>query len=281
MPYPTLPGHRFMYESDGTVVLFAQNVVPTSSSAQTDTVKALLNDMGGDAGMSFTMTGSSGQHWITFVFPEARDILGLNVFDTGANHQAQIYTSVDTTNGIDGTWNLQTTYSRGRGAVMDPQARSGWQVAEFLGIKGIRFGGTIIGGSSANVTVYSLHLYGNKSVDQGLAFWDETLDSKCDVSQFDFQDVPQGSTHTKQFRVKNRHATQQANSITISALDHEAFLGLTFSTSVSGPFVTSLDIGNLAAGAVSSMLYCRRVADPALAVGVHQARVQAVAGSWT
>jgi hypothetical protein len=130
-----------------------------------------------------------------------------------------------------------------------------------------------------------LHLYGSRpttSVDR-LAFWHPTTDQAIGTADLDFGDIAQGTSVTKQFRIKNISGTLTANSITLQVSDllpEYTGTGLQVSTD-NVTYQNSVNIGNLASGIISPTLYVRRTVPGAETTTQRQARLLAHAASWT
>lgn len=129
----------------------------------------------------------------------------------------------------------------------------------------------------------AIHLYGSVPAAQNpnrLRAWHPTLDQEVGASHFDFADIAQGTQLTKQFRLKNNSATLTAQNVTLSQ-DNIDGGGMALEFSDNGTaYTTSLNIGNLAAGATSSVLYVRRTVGAAEPVQLRASLIKAIATGW-
>lgn len=143
MAYPTPPGQRIAYDFDGTIGIVSRNVggenspivLPQNSltGLNSDSSRGLI--IGSSV---WDIRGSSTgallpelyPMWTALLFPTPLILRGVFVgnrfagkgeragtpFSTGARVDAQIQTSTDTTNGVDGTWNTLITEAGPQGS---------------------------------------------------------------------------------------------------------------------------------------------------------------------
>lgn len=277
--YADVPGHRFAYDTDGSVSLMSSN-----GSPYTAIDASVLNDEATDALTVFSYR-EQGNKTIAFGFPEPRDLAGFFVWATVTGISTYRYsTSTDTTDGSNGTWSTEASFSPQ--TAVYPQNRNAITTAAAAGITGIRFR-FATGGDYQQLSLGAIHLYGltapNLSTDR-LEFWDPTLDQQIDKAAFDFGDIAQGEVATKQFRIKNLSATKTADTVTISANNSaggETLLasGLTFSSDGTS-FAASLNIASIAPGATTPVLYVRRTVGATDPASIRFARVVASPGSF-
>lgn len=280
--YPDVPAPRMALDVDGTIgfhVLKAGGAITTLTGAN----MIALNDEGGN-----TSYGPVGTSWFGYIFPQFRDLSG--VFMAANTVYSDIaQTSVDTTNGFDGTWvtALNPATSRANALTpLSPDYRANITALSSTNVKAFRWTG-------ANNTVYALHLYGSISAGQTpdrLRMWHPTLDqplddaTSADGAHLDWAEVTRSTTADRTFRVKNNSATLTANSIalTSSALtDATPSLPPQITYSDGGAFATTINIGNLTPGVISSLLTVRRTTSSTAALGLWNWRTIAEAGSWT
>jgi hypothetical protein len=189
---------------------------------------------------------------------------------------------------VDGTWTtIVNPFIRARvdtGGIT--QYRSAIQTISALGVKALRFN-TNAGGAQ-NTKPAIVHLYGKIASGQTtyLKIWHPTLDQEIGAATFDWSDVPRGSSADKTFRIKNTHGTLTANSIVVSL---EALTDTTpsvpgnFTLSNENPpvtFAATINIGNLAPGAISGVKTVRRSTPSNAGLSVWALRMLAIAGSW-
>lgn len=282
--YPDVPGTRFAYHQDGTFLVYrnaAGGIVDISS------VMAELNDHDDAIAISVNSESSTaaGRH-VTFVFPELRNIDGYFIYGIPVNGSftlEAVETSTDTVDGSGGTW-TQAAASWVNAGTTSPAWRSGITSLSASAIKGLRFRYTWTTTSSGRQMDWkAIHLYGSVPAAQNpnrLRAWHPTLDQEVGASHFDFADIAQGTQLTKQFRLKNNSATLTAQNVTLSQ-DNIDGGGMALEFSDNGTaYTTSLNIGNLAAGATSSVLYVRRTVGAAEPVQLRASLIKAIATGW-
>lgn len=288
--YPDAPGQRMAYDRDGTSlvrVLYSASSVSTFSGIDT---------MNAEAGNGVTLASGTnppelGTIGAGLIFPELRDVVGVYhgiylAWNNGTPTYNGMYWSPDTTNGIDGTWTLVSAPTR-RSETDKVSMRNDIEAHSLTGVKGLMFRATI-GSAGGRVFRARVHVYGSPSAGAApnrLRFWDPTLDQAVTPAFFDWGDVNRSTTLTKTFRIKNPSSTLTANSVTLAV---EA-LSDTSPTNTSAhefstdniTFASSINIGNLAPGALSSVLYVRRTTPASGVLGLWWCRLVASAASFT
>lgn len=287
--YDDAPGLRMAYDRDGTVIVRRATATNTIVDTLLTSDLLLINDEDADV---FTIVPKGGDIDFIFIFPELRDIVAYTSHGNGAG-EVQAYHgirwSANTTNGIDGTWtNAGQNYAFYNGFDKiglrnDPTTLS------LSGVKALSFGTQQDGGavSGGPHQLYCFHLYGQPAAGANpdrLRLWHGTTNAEVGPAHFDFGDVERSDVDTITFRVKNNSATLTANSIIVSmeALSDTTPTNVSaFEFSDGGSYSASLNIGNLAAGALSSVITMRRTTPVNAALALWWTRVLAVAGSWT
>ncbi len=278
--YPNVPGLRMAYDRDGSTVVYINTTsgITTLTSAQVIT----LNNENADA-----YTANAGS--MAIIFPELRDLAGYFMQNNDNSNRGadggwtSIQVSADTTNGVDGTWTtIASSVLTGQNNPYSPNYRTNITATTQTGIKAIK--GNMYNGG----TVTTIHLYGSPSAGQNpnrLALWDPTLDQALTGAYFDWGDVPQGSSATITFRVKNLSTTLTANSVQLSlnALsDTSPTLVSQHSLSSDGvTFASTASAGTLAPGTISGVMTLKRTLSSTATLSLWVLRVLAVAGSWT
>jgi len=291
--YADIPGTRFALDQDGTVLKYRNY---TTSSAWTDVTGSTAEiQKVNTANYIDTGLGAFQSAQFAFAFPEARTINGAYIHGgSGGNAVVSMANlawdySTDTTDGTDGTWSSMTvTFANiaqhnTTSGVSKPYYRSDIATLAINNVKGVRvrFDGQNFGSPRLCV----LHLYGTRptaSVDR-LAFWHPSSDQAIGVAALDFGDIAQGTSVTKQFRVKNLSSSLTANTITVQVSDllpEYTGTGLQVSTD-NVTYQNSVNIGNLSSGVISSTLYVRRTVPGAETTTQRQARLLANAASWS
>lgn len=279
--YPDVPGLRMAYDRDGSVGFY---INPSNVITQLSTTNLQnLNDESDSTTYSAGEPFSGSTHRFGIIFPELRDLVGYYI-SAGANNVFAMESSADTTNGFDGAWTtavnpfieVSTTH---------PGDRSSIQTLSLTSKKAIRVTWT----SPQNTATWKAwHLYGTISTGQSpdrLRIWHPTNDAEVTGAFFDFSEVARGTNQTKQFRVKNNSSTLTANSIALTLearTDANPTLIGQFQLSTdNSTFASSINIGNLAPGAISSVLYIKDTAASNAALSLWDVRVNTVATSWT
>lgn len=293
--YPDIPGTRFALDLDGTVMKWRDL---TAGGAWNDVSSSIVNTQAVTTSNYIACTTASrgGSSQITVAFPEARSLNGVYLHAGTDNKESTVVSawsySTDTTDGTDGTWtnfsvvfNDYTSHDNATES-SKPYYRSDIAPMSLTNVKGLRVN-IAMNDTFASYTsqIYTLHLYGSRpatGVDR-LAFWHPTLDQVIDPAALDFGDIPQGTSNTLEFRVKNLSSSKQANgvSVDISDIKPEYDSGNMQLSTDNNTFASSLNLGNMTAGAVSAIVYVRRTVPSTQDPGLRFARLIADATSWS
>lgn len=277
--YPDVPAPRMAFDRDGSV-----GARISSSNTVTLLTQAELQQINNETNGEISNSDVGARYAI--IFPQLRDMSGYFIYSGLASFFKDISTSADTTNGLDGTWTIHSANPTAS-ATSAPGYRSNIQAVSWAGIKAFRFRTVDTGWN------WGLHLYGAVAAGQTpdrLRMWHPTLDeplddaTSADGAYFDWGDVQQNTTSDKTFRIKNNSSTLSANSIVISQetlTDTTPTVNSQFTFSDGGAFLASLDIGNLAPGALSPVI-TKRFTRPANAtLSLWTSRTIANPGSWS
>lgn len=290
---PVVPGHRFAYDIDGTYV----SRTPQWGGTFTALDPAVINDEDNDYHEFFGYRVAGGI-WVevAFAFPEPRDLLGYYIRWGGSDNASnRIYTSVDTTDGSNGTWVNQQEWDQPVGGIyqgggsaqaLTPYYRTNILTCNYAGIRGVRFRFTEPSDWWTG-RLWNLHLYGYVSPTQSLdrlEYWDPTINQQAAKDALNFGDTVQGSTYTKQIRVKNLSNSKTASNVVMSA-DNAAGGGTELATAIqfsldNTTYAPTLDIGNLTPGQVSPIVYVRRVVGLSEPPAIRSARVIATPATF-
>jgi hypothetical protein len=292
--YADIPGTRFALDQDGTVFKWRNF---TTGSAWTDVTGSLAEIQKVNAANYVDIPVNSLQYpQLVMAFPEARSINGLYVHFGGASDNrvnVANFTweqSSDTTDGTDGTWSTFTVtfanFSQHDNVndAVKPFYRSDIATVSLTNVKGIRvrYNDPVYG---ATTRLLIFHVYGSRPTTgvNRLAFWHPTLDQAISAAYLDFGDTPQGTVITRQFRVKNLAAALTANSVSVAASDllPEYTAGELQVSTDNTTYANSIDIGNLNASTISSVLYVRMTVPGAESPSQRSARLLVTASSWT
>jgi hypothetical protein len=279
--FPDAPDHKVFYNDDGTVV-FTQGTGGGVTSPVSN-VDALNGETQGTNAASMDGTTRVG-----FAFPQSMNIVGVFVCtNTGSagTDSGILRTSTDTTNGSDGAWIAPTT-TLGISTLGDPSSGLRWrthiQAVSCLGIKGLTISTSNTAGSAR-----SIHLYGRPAsgTTDRLRFWHPTTDTEVLGPHFDYGDLLQGQTAIVQFRVKNNSTTKTANAVVVAddalSVPSPTLASQTMFSSDGTTYTATLNIGNLAPGALSAVLRARLVLVASARVGPWRQRFKATPGTWT
>lgn len=295
--YADIPGTRFALDQDGSVMKHRNF---TTAGAWTDVTasigEVLKVNTANFIGMMTPGNANTEYCQVAVAFPEARDITGLYLHGgfNDATPNAQSFTweySTDTTDGTDGTWTAFTatfTYMGNHDQIGDsskPYYRSDIATVSLLGAKGIRIRWNSSHAWSVQYRLFVWHVYGNRPLTgvNRLAFWNPTSDQALGAAYLDFGDIAQGTSVTRQFRIKNISGTLTANTISVAVSDllpEYTGTGIELSTD-NTTYQASIAIGNLAPGIISPVLYVRRTVPAAETPTQRQARLLATAASWS
>ena len=286
--YTDIPGTRFALDQDGSVANFRNISTGGGWINVTSSLGSALDTLTEDFIDLTTIT--EDQTWEFAVgFPEPRTINGIflaSAAGAGGTNSNTYYYSTDTTDGTDGTW---TTFTGPNWidsvGPLKPYYRS--SLAAFgplTNIKGIRWRQGHANNFSSWHRIYCLHIYGSRpltSVDR-LAFWHPTSDQALTAAYLDFGDHPQGTSTIRQFRLKNISGSLTADNITLSVSDTDnEFNGNLLVSLDNITYLASVNIGALAAGAISGTLYVRRTVGAAETATQRSARLLANAATWS
>jgi len=198
-----------------------------------------------------------GSSPVCVFFPEARDLDAIWLNGTTGSIPTEV--SVDSTNGVDGTWTAGPTVPviQDTGNPLGAGWRTSISSSTTFAIKAIRF--TV--GNLRNI-----HLYGEISptvTENRIEFWHPTIDQKISPSDFDWGDCPRYSTGQVSFRLKNMSPTLTAFGVLVSMLaltDTTPSVPAQHFLSDDGVhWAATVDAGAIASSGMSPILYLRRV----------------------
>jgi hypothetical protein len=285
--YPDVPGARIACDIDGTQgASFDGSIIAAMTNAQ---IIKLQDD---------TVSDSSGQpsfnatQYCALIFPQLMDIHGYyaQYYHVDYHNQdwpAQVQTSVDTTNGLDGAWVTRTLGSGMVGTSVIEKMRNNIVSEDWLGVKAVRFWGISGAGGKALTCV---HLYGSPAATTDrLEFWHPTLDQPLSATPafLDWAEVQRGTSTllVKDVRLKNLASVLTANTIVIdyeSATDSGGNFATAHSLSTDGiTYGPTVTLTSLAPGAISGVInvkYAPLVTDE---LSLHSGRLFTTTGSWT
>lgn len=277
--YPDPPGLRLPYDKDGTVGVVVNTAMDAILKSLPAADLAKMNDDDGDAPTASNMYG------VTLIFPTLRTITHTYVnWNSGNPLTPFCQSSVDTTNGIDGTWVTVTgPINNNVNSFSKIGARTPTAVtAGATGIKAIRFRDQF-----GNRDLAALHLYGYATTPgDRLEFWHPTLDQPLRQTPglTDWGNRPRSTSATKQFRVKNHSPGLTASSIVVG-IDELSPASPTLASMTQvryngGAYGATAAIASLGPGAVSEIIEVKQDLTASAVMGLWTQRLSAVAGSW-
>lgn len=280
--YMNAPASRLAYDRDGTI-----GVSVTASGIITQLTQADLQLLNDEAEGALTLTTRAR---LALVFPAPIDIEAIFWALSSSALTWTIETSKNTTTGIDGTWTVQVP----AGTSFLKDVRPGYRIADFLtpmldgspsrGVRGIRFT------TPSNVTIgfRALHIYGNLSstaTPDRLEFWSPSVDGEVSATQFDWGNVPRGSSADRTFRIKNMSSSLVAEGVEVYVESltpgSPSVPGMLLFSIGGGPFAPSVTVGDLDPGEISPVITLRRNIPSNAQVSVWSARLVADVTSWT
>ncbi len=271
--YPDAFGRRMAWDADGTVALY----VPTGGNADEYTpaqADQVNSEEGADVNVGLTASGYN-----IHIFPELRDVVGFFIAKNGGGYTT-LETSVDTTNGIDGTW-VQVLADVTDASAVNPDYRNSVDSISAIGVKGIRVFKNS-GGTSNRML--AIHIYGKISAAQTpdrIVFLDPDNADAQFTKVLDFGDVPRGQTQTRTFKIKNNSGSLTVNTITITAEDLYLNAGDWFTFGDDGiNYSASFAAGNLGPGA-EKLIYMKQVVPGSETLGLQTGRIKVSHASVT
>lgn len=285
--YPDPPAPRMAYDRDGTIAFRILGGNPIQSyGPNTGSIIALNNET--DDLLSLE-DGSGSPVYAGLVFPQPRDIRGIyiNYYQVSS---ATLYSSTDTTNGVDGTWSTVAGVSLVDNNVIQSY-RSSIGSVTLNGITGLRIRRD--NGYGGAIGPRAIHIYGSYAAGttpDRLRIWHPTLDEPLDDPDatdgvyFDWGNVPRSSSQDRTFRIKNDSATMTATGISITQqalTDTTPSVPAQFTFSDGGAFSTTISISDLAPGALSPII-TKRFAPPSNAtLSLWASRTVVTPTSWS
>lgn len=279
--YMDAPAHRLAFDRDGSF-----GIGITNSGVLTALTGTELTAINSEAENATALPGNSWQFAV--IFPVPIDIAAVFLALSAAN-AVSVWTSKNTTTGLDGTWTQRTSAASALRDVK-PNYRMSSQLlsipggAESVGVVGVKVVGT-----ASLPSVRALHVYGDPNVSatpDRLAIWHPTLDQPISPSYFDWGNAPRSSSADKSFRVKNLSGTLTAEDIelyvdaltpgTPSVASMHAI-----SDNGGSTFLPSVSITSLTPGEISDVFILRRTIPSNALVSVWSARVGVDVGEWT
>ena len=292
MSYPTLPGRRFEYDVGGGSVYYGNEINEITTALTTEQM-ALLNGIGNtNTVLSKDVCMGEALKTVWVFLPERYVISGLGMIhkvNAGNSSGCSITVagSVDSTNGLDGTW-INATLPSGAippNMIDNDVWRDSIQPCIFsqaIKVLRVRYFAPYVNGDYSHVTVYALHIYGVKAegeIPNDILFLDDDASGDPEfIRDLDFGDRPEGTTVTHRIKLLNSSTTKIANNLTLSLID----VDFTFSMDEGATWVTGATITSLAPqGMSSSILIKNTIPPPTQTLGPRAPRFEVTIGSWS
>lgn len=278
--YPDKSYFRIPWDGDGTYVLNG------SGAEQPDAYKKRWNSRNVRMEYTTSLPLAMTQEPYLLLFPVPMDIFGIQCVD---RPNKAIFTSTDTSTGVDGTWVSRGSFGVGSAQAGERNVRLTYNVVNWLNTRAVR-----VGPSSFNVK--GVYLWGSPSslsIDK-LMLWKTASDARIDPWTLDFGDVRRGgSSVVKTFRVKNCSDNLAATSPlmsfesinmpsnftnpTLNYPDMAQFM--TFSTDGS-TYNSTATLGDLGPGEISPTVYARLTVPVGAQLGLQSPRIRVAPAAW-
>jgi hypothetical protein len=288
MPLTAPPNRRMAIDADGSTVLVRYPTAGDPSFQDLDTKHGAgsIASLNSEENSGFDPDPNEPVV-VVIIFPELRDIT--HYFIAGdpstTGTISEVATSVNTTNGIDGTWVTHgSPPSLSQDVYGDYRDPTAWTQS---GVRAIR--ATLDGMAGSGDEWAAFHVWGTiasgESPDR-LEWIDDGTTNPYTTAE-DYGDVPRGSSEDLTVRLRNLSASLTANSVVVSAESLYSPGGddpaswFTFSTNGgAGPFTSTINIASIGPGA-EQLIEVRRVTPDTVIPNHHAPRLKAVVGSWT
>lgn len=276
--YAAVPGRRIAYDDDGTVGVYYNLAIPATADITT-AKKQELND----EDLTYVSTGlGDGINYTTLIFPELRDLDGVYAQNSpsNSNNHGSVYVSANTTNGVDGTWTLALTKPDwGAGDA------TGWREDIETIAETAKRALQIRAEETTWTGLAIFHVYGeiaSGSTPDRILILDATT-GLAYTADHDWGDVPRGTVHGEDLKLKNNSSTLTAN--TVVSTFEDLYLGSSAWYDIKeagGAYASSLSIASIGAGVTyANTITVRKTVPDAETLGLHAARMQVAVTSWT
>ncbi len=275
--YPSPTDRRLAWDIDGTILVARSDEGSITSSPSQWQMTAMNSET--TASWNPPDWGLETWGYISFVFPDYRDVSGIFVnsdgWHIGGDRAGAVEVSADTTNGLDGIWtqvvadlpNYDTVKTwRVNYTTFTPQ----------LDVLGIRFRRMRYIAGTGNTHIYGKA--GSLANTKRLKLYQSTGWEIDKVT--DYGDVERDHTDIRQFRIRNYSNTHSAYGVVVSM---ESLTGVSedwYSFSLDGvDYLSSLDVGDLTTQ-TETTFYLKQILPGGSAIGPASSRMRAEASSW-
>ncbi len=287
MPYPALPDRASPYDINGAVVKVvtaAQGTIQSLNAAE----MLELNDV--DLTRVSTETINQREIFLVIFLPDPIEVTGLFALtDKNTNPFAgpsSIEGSNNTSNGLDGSWVSGTGSLNDATADFDSWRKSVADVdfssTEYATYR-IKFDHRA-STPDAFIGLTVCHLYGvpttpTAEADLPILFLDPDAADAEFTLPHDFGDTLAGTSTVKGFKIKNNHGSLQATTVSLDVNDPDDIIRI--STTSGGPWVLTIAVGNIAAGASSAEHFIKsEPGAPPIDLKPVRAAIEVTVGSW-
>lgn len=284
--YPNLPG-GYMYDlgRDGTLnTLKAKNTGALLKTLTTGDMDELANWY-----LNYNQNAdANGPVALISQFPQPRTVTGMTASGYNSGYTTSIgyvQHSIDTTDGIDGSWTTFGQYDLASAEDTPAQVRAEriWN-AGVSNITAVRF--VISDDDDCRFQNYAVW---GTTVLEGLVPWHATLDQALsnDTGDLDRGDIlVTAPPVTQQFRIKNTSLTSTAQDVVIAAdanstLSFGALANEVLFSTDNVNFQQSITLPSVAADSISGIVYMKRPTPTDIAGTIRLSTIRASATSWT
>ena len=275
--YSDTPGRRMAYDDDGCEFAYVSNI--NNTSVLTPFSTAQKQGMNGENSYVPVSLGSGGVTYdMILLFPEVRDLDGAIGWNSNGGRAVEVWTSADTTTGLDGTWtqrDADVTPTSNRTAVP-----TNWRTAitslSYTSLTGMKF-------RSSGFSPKNQHAYGviaaGETPDR-LLIADRTT-GLAFTNDLDFGDVPRGSAEERTLKLVNNSSTLAAQTVQIT---QESLTGSSsgwYTFAEGGAFQATLQLASNIAASGTANFEIRRNIPVGSTLGIPGAsRMQVSVGTW-
>lgn len=273
IPYHEILGAEITYANTPTSAVYQR----WTQADQLSVLQGLNNEVSSNK-ISLSSGTNQTQVWTMLHLPDPYDVTGYFAAYSGAQSDSaacEVWYKQ-----LGGSWTKWVEH----GAMWGDNVAEAWETgivtpgSPLTNIVGV---GTCAKRPYGTFYQRAMHFYGTPTDATGmLRLWHPTLDEDYgDALDFGSALNP-GATSTLQFRVKNLHVLQ-AEPVVLSAYDLTGDMadGIAFSDD-DVTYTATLDIGNLAAGAISPVCYAKRTVPDPVAYKTQASYVAAEATAW-
>lgn len=288
MPYSALPDRVAPYDINGAVVKVvtaAQGTIQSLSAGE----MLELNDV--DLTPVSVETDNQREIFLVIFLPDPIEVKGLFALSEKADVSQRGPTSIegsnDTSNGLDGSWTAGTGSLNDDTSDFDSWRKSiaaiNFSSVEYATYR-IMFDHTEGGVGGKYIGMVVAHLYGipttpTAQADLPILFLDPDDSDNEFTLPHDFGDTLAGTSTVKSFKIKNNHGSLQATTVSLDVNDPDDIIRI--STTSGGPWVTTIAVGNIAAGASSATHYIKtEPGAPPIDLKPVRAAIEVTVASW-